>query len=336
MEKIECKQYLDKIKENAKEIVTLFKGEYNVTPTVKVIQIGDSEDSNRYVRNKCKHIKEIGANAIVEKISKHITTKQLIEIIKNDNQNDEITAIIVQKPLPNHIDEYKINDAIDPIKDLDCSNSINMGKLLTNSPDKYIEPCTPKGIIYLLKSIYGSLSGKNILVLGRSIIVGKPLAAMLTNEDATVTLAHSKTNNPSIDIKEGYIQLGDFDIVVSAIGKGHFIKIASNADDSSKKVFVDVGINFDDNGKMIGDIDIENSTLNNNSYYTPVPGGVGLLTCGMVIANLLNLTQIQLIKKIYKYLPIPLESKNKCEESDNRTINFYLTTEEWLKAHNYI
>lgn len=292
MEIVHCKQYLDEIKELAKERINLLKQNYNVTPTVKVIQLGDSEDSNRYVRNKTRHVTDIGANAIVEKLSKFISTNELIKVIEEANNDDKIHAIIVQKPLPAQIDEFMVDSSISTSKDLDCANPYNLGRLL--SDNGYVQPCTPKGIVYLLKKRNIDLNGKNVLILGRSLIVGKPLQILLTNENATVTLAHSRSKIKDFYSYGNTIDGSKYDIIISAIGKGHEIKVDMT---ESNCILIDVGINFDEDGKMIGDIDLENSLSRyKETWATPVPGGVGLLTCAMVITNLLDLTERKMIK----------------------------------------
>ena len=292
---IHCREYLDEIKEIAKERVKKLKEEHGVTPTVKVIQLGDSEDSNRYVRNKTRHVTDIGGNAIVEKLSKFISTKDLLKVIDEANNDENIHAIIVQKPLPAHIMELEVDSNIKPTKDLDCANPRNLGRLLSNNG--YVKPCTPKGIVYLLKKKGIDLKGKNILILGRSLIVGKPLQIMLTNESATVTLAHSKSQIKDFYSYGNTIDGSKYDIIISAIGKGHEIKVDMSENNC---ILIDVGINFDEDGNMIGDIDLESSISRyKESWATPVPGGVGLLTCAMVIDNLLDLTERKINKEIY-------------------------------------
>lgn len=308
---VHCKKYLDEIKETAKERVKKLKEDHGVIPTVKVIQLGDSEDSNRYVRNKTRHVTDIGANAIVEKLSKFISTEKLIKVIEEANNDDNIHAIIVQKPLPAHIFELKVDMSIRPSKDLDCANPTNLGRLLSDSG--YVKPCTPKGIVYLLKKKGIDLKGKNILILGRSLIVGKPLQMMLTNESATVTLAHSKSQIKDFYSYANTIDGSKYDIIISAIGKGHEIKVDMTENNC---ILIDVGINFDEDGKMIGDIDLENSISRyKETWATPVPGGVGLLTCAMVIDNLLELTERKINKAIYDRMKLNSEDSKNTTES---------------------
>lgn len=292
---VHCKEYLDEVKETAKERVKKLKEDHGVTPTVKVIQLGDSEDSNRYVRNKTRHVTDIGANAVVEKLSKFISCNKLLEVIDEANKDENVHAIIVQKPLPSHISDFIVDMHIDPTKDLDCANPKNLGRLLHDNG--FVKPCTPKGIVYLLKKKNIDLNGKNVLILGRSLIVGKPLQILLTNENATVTLAHSKSQIKDFYSYGNTIDGSKYDIIISAIGKGHEVKVDMTENNC---ILIDVGINFDEDGKMIGDIDLENSISRyKDSWATPVPGGVGLLTCAMVIDNLLDLTERKINKVIY-------------------------------------
>lgn len=298
IELVHCKKYLDEIKEASKIKVQELKDKYGVTPCVAIIKLGSSEDSNRYVRNKSKHVTDIGAEVRLVELPEETNLLNLLQVIESLNIDESVNAIIVQEPLPAHLNipygdaELEVHSAIDTTKDLDCFNPRNLGRLLMGQ--SFVEPCTPKGIMYLLEKMNVDLAGKNVLVLGRSLIVGKPLQIMLTNANATVTLAHSKSQLDSYYDGMVNAAIGGYDIVISAIGKGHAVKIKK----MNNAVIIDVGINFDDNGKMIGDIDLE-SCERVSGWATPVPGGVGLLTCAMVIENLLSLTKRQIFKKKY-------------------------------------
>lgn len=296
IELVHCKKYLDEIKEASKIKVQELKDKYGVTPCVAIIKMGNSEDTNRYVRNKSKHITDIGASVRLIEIDDQIILTDLLDIIHSLNKDEGVNAIIVQEPLypslPSDYGRLLIHNAISTDKDLDCFNPKNLGRLVMNNG--FVEPCTPKGIMYLLEKMNVDLEGKNVLILGRSLIVGKPLQIMMTNANATVTLAHSKSQLDSYYDGMVNAAIGGYDIVISAIGKGHAVKIKK----MNNAVIIDVGINFDDDGKMIGDIDLE-TCERVSGWATPVPGGVGLLTCAMVIENLLSLTERQIIEKEY-------------------------------------
>lgn len=236
-----------------------------------VIQVGNDEASNVYVKQKENLAKNLGYEFIHEKLDESITTNELINYIETLNYHDYIDGIIVQMPLPKHIDEKLVQNSIDPFKDVDGLTFINQGKLL--SGEETLIPCTPKGVIDLLQEYNIEIEGKNIVVVGRSVLVGKPLSILLTNRNATVTLCHSKTINLSEYTKEA-------DILISAVGKKHIITedmVKNNA------VVIDVGITRVD-GKLYGDVDFDN-VVNKASFITPVPGGVGPMTVYELMNN---------------------------------------------------
>lgn len=278
MKIIDCREYLYEIKENMVKEIEAITHKRNKKPSMVIIQVGNRPDSNKYIKNKMKHVDDCGAEVDLIRVDENITTDMLCDTISLWNSKP-VDAIIVQEPLPPHIDNLKVTAAIDPKKDLDCLTPYNMGLLLKGKP--YIEPCTPRGIIEFLDRNNVDLSGKRVLVIGRSEIVGKPLQVMLTQRNATVTLAHSRSN---IFTREGFIDGSQFDIVISAIGKGHYVKV----NDMKYGVLVDVGINFNDEGKMIGDINLD-ECYNTDAIATPVPFGVGTMTCGMVVKNLVDI-----------------------------------------------
>ena len=227
-------------------------------PSLAVIQLGNREESIRYVRNKGKDCEAVGIKFEWYMFDTELTTEDLIFEI--ENLQDHVDGLIVQMPLPKHIDVERIKRAIDPKKDVDGFH-----------PDSYFQPCTPLGIVnYLEKACNYDFCGKNVCVIGRSDIVGKPLAQMLTDKDATVTLCHSKTAR----LWE-HIEMAD--LVVSAVGKAKFLNCYS-----IYQPVIDVGINFDENGKMCGDCyNTEDRDV------TPVPGGVGLLTRVAMLENVI-------------------------------------------------
>lgn len=247
------KEYVQERKDEIKkEIMCTFPGR---KPTIAAIQIGNNEASTRYIRNKKKDCEEIGITFEWYYFEENITTEELIDDI-NDLQ-DFVDGIMVQMPLPDHIDEKQVKLAIRPEKDLDGFH-----------PMSKFSPCTPKGIINYLHACNFNFSGANVVIFGRSDIVGKPLAKMLTDLDATVTLCHSKS-------KEIWRYLSAADLIICAVGKHKFLNCYA-----VRVPVVDVGINFDENGKMVGDCyNIEDRDV------TPVPGGVGLLTRLAVLEN---------------------------------------------------
>lgn len=293
MKIIDCREYLKEIKEEMKKEVDIIRKKRFWRPSLIIVQVGDRPDSNKYIRNKMKHVDDIGGFSQLIKFNNNITTEELCENIKLLNSTS-CDAIIVQEPLPAHIDSLKVTETIDPKKDLDCLTPTNMGLLLKGRA--YVEPCTPKGIIEFLDRNDIDLTGKRVLIIGRSEIVGKPLQVMMSQRNATVTLAHSKSK---IFTDTGFIDGSQYDIVVSAIGKGHYVKV----NDMTNGVLIDVGINFDENGKMIGDINLD-ECYNTNGIATPVPFGVGTMTCGMVIKNLVELVKKHIDESCDDDMPI--------------------------------
>ncbi len=236
-----------------------------------VIQVGEDEASKVYVKQKEKLALELGYNFVHKKYKEDVTNEKIINYIKKLNKDDSIDGIIVQMPLPKHLDTELIQNTINPLKDVDGLTYINAGKLVQDVPA--LVPCTPKGIIDLLDDFKIELEGKNVVVIGRSILVGKPMANLLVNRNATVTLCHSHTS----DIKQ-YTK--NADIVIVAVGKAGFL-----TGDMVKKdvVVIDVGINRID-GKLYGDVDFD-KVSKKAAYITPVPGGVGPMTVYELMNN---------------------------------------------------
>ncbi len=249
-------------------------------PTLAVIIAGDNPASQIYVQNKKKQSEYIGFNSVVIPLPSDVTEDNLLEHIYILNEDDNINAILVQLPLPAHINKQKILEAIDPIKDVDGFTSYNFGRLVLGYTP-YSMPCTPKGIIRLLDEYKISLESKRVLVIGRSNIVGKPLSIMLQNRNATVTTANSFTKN----LKELCL---NSDIIVSAAGKPHLVKQEYVKQGT---VIVDVGINRTENG-LIGDVDYS-AVFEKASYITPVPGGIGPMTIAMLMENTFELYKLQ-------------------------------------------
>ena len=271
-------------KEIAENILNNIKKEvenFDVKPTLAVIIVGNDPASKVYVKNKIKKSEFLGFNSILKELPEDIQKEELLDVIKNLNNDKNVNGILLQLPLPKGLDEKDFLDEISPIKDVDGFTTYNSGKLFKGEKP-YAIACTPKGIIKLLESTGINIEGKSAVVVGRSNIVGKPIAALLLQKNATVIQAHSKTKNlPEI--------LNMADIIISATGKEEFIK-----GDMVKEgaVIIDVGITRNKNGKLTGDVDFE-SVSQKASYITPVPGGVGPMTIATLMENTLELYKLQ-------------------------------------------
>lgn len=244
--------------------------EKDIHPGLVVLLVGENPASQVYVRNKERSAKTIGIYSKVERYAQTISEADLLAEIEKYNQDPRFHGILVQLPLPEHIDEEKVLLAIDSKKDVDGFHPMNLGRLLAGNPDKI--PCTPYGIMKMFEAYDIDLSGKRAVVIGRSNIVGKPMAQLMLMADATVTIAHSKTKQLPELAKEA-------DILVVAIGRGHFVTkefIKPGA------VVIDVGMNRDENGKLIGDVKFD-EVEPLASYITPVPKGVGPMTITMLM-----------------------------------------------------
>ncbi len=269
------------LNEELSKKILLYKNDYGRSPHLLVILVGDNPASKVYVKNKKKKASEVGIKSTVIKLSKNISEKDLLRVIDESNSDVSIDSILVQLPLPNHINSNKVIDRISIDKDVDGFNSKNMGLLALGRPK--VVPCTPLGCYKMLESIL-ILEGKNVTILGRSNIVGKPLSYLLTNKNATVTLAHSKTKNlQSLCLKS--------DIIIVAIGKPNFLKKEWVNEGA---VIIDVGINVigERNGlrKIVGDVDYKD-VLKKVSCISPVPGGVGPMTIHCLLSNTFLLTK---------------------------------------------
>lgn len=269
---LDGKKLRDKILEELKTSLE----KYTLKPTLVVILVGDNPASKIYVNNKKKTAENLGINSIVINYPSDVSEQVLLDKIEELNSDKNVTAILVQLPLPEHIDKFKIINAISPEKDVDGFTPENSGRLFTGE-EPYVYPCTPKGIIRILDEYKIPIEGKHAVIVGRSNIVGKPLAQMLLNRNATVTICHSRTENLPDITKTA-------DILVSAVG-GKIIGINMI---KSNCVVIDVGIFKDENGKTRGDVDFA-SIAPLTSYITPVPGGVGPMTIAMLMSNTVEL-----------------------------------------------
>lgn len=255
--------------------------------TVAFVQVGENQASNVYVRNKKKLCEEVGIEVEHYHLSENTTEEQLLATINMLNKCSVITGMLVQLPLPSHIDENKVINAIDPNKDIDGFSDYHKGKLLNGDKD-VILPCTPKGIMTILKEEGIDLKGKNIVIVGRSNIVGKPLTAAMINESATVTCCNSKTDREFLtDL------IFSADIFISAIGKANYFNEKFFLDNRmlpeylEDTIAIDVGINKDENNKLCGDIDKELYPY--FKKVTSVPDGVGVMTTLTVVSNIVEL-----------------------------------------------
>lgn len=271
---IDGKALAQKIRGDLKDEVEELKKE-GIKPKLAVIMVGEDKASKIYVKNKSKACEEIGIEYDEYLLKSETTMDELLNLIHNLNNDDNIHGILLQSPLPKHLDIDVAFREISPDKDVDGFNPVNVGKLCLNQ-DGFIS-CTPYGVVKMLDEYKIPTEGANTVIIGRSNIVGKPLVQCLLNKNATVTVCHSKTK----DI-EKITQKAD--IVIAALGKPNFIKGNMIKEGS---VVIDVGINRLDNGKIVGDIDYEN-VENKASYITPVPGGVGPMTVAMLMSNVVK------------------------------------------------
>ncbi len=270
-----AKIYLEKIK---KKIDNL-REKYDITPGLAIVQIGEDKASHVYVNRIVKTCSKAGVNSNIYNLPASTDEKKVVEVLNKLNSDEKTHGIIIQFPIPKNIDSNVVTTNILPSKDVDCINPINIGKMYSGL--KGFIPCTPKGALKLLKSIEIDLVGKNAVVVGRSNIVGRPIAELLLKENLTVTICHSKTENLNEYIKNA-------DVVVSAAGKPNLI-----TGDMIKKdaIVIDIGTNVVD-GKLVGDVEFEKAKKI-ASYITPVPGGVGPMTNVMLIENTLEACLIQ-------------------------------------------
>ncbi|MCI7364568.1 MAG: bifunctional methylenetetrahydrofolate dehydrogenase/methenyltetrahydrofolate cyclohydrolase FolD [Campylobacter lanienae] len=274
MQIIDGKEISNRVKQRVTDEVLELKSK-GITPTLAVVLVGEDKASQTYVASKERSTIAAHMGSVAHKLPETTTQSELLALIKLLNNDDSIDGILVQLPLPKHIDTNAILEAIDPNKDVDGFHAINVGRL--NSGLDGFVPCTPLGIMELFKAYNIDVSGKNAVVIGRSNIVGKPMAALLLNAGATVTIAHSKTKDLASVCKNAQI-------IVVAVGKPNFLKADMVSDGA---IVIDVGINRLDSGKLVGDCDYE-SVAPKCSMITPVPGGVGPMTIAMLLSNTLK------------------------------------------------
>ena len=274
---IDGKKVSSKIREKIKKFGDILKEESGRTPGLAVVLVGENPASKVYVKNKIEKTEEVGFKSIEHKLSKDVSEEKLLSIVKELNNDDKVQGILVQLPLPNHINADLVLDSIKPIKDVDGFHAENVGKLWSGLNS--LVPCTPLGCSLLLRQLNSDLSGKNAVIIGRSNIVGKPMAALLLGMNATVTIAHSRTKNIESLVRSA-------DILIAAVGIPEMVKGSWIKKDA---IIIDVGINrIERDGKkiLVGDVDYD-ECIKNSSKITPVPGGVGPMTIACLLLNTL-------------------------------------------------
>ncbi len=269
-----------KIKEEVKVEVTQIVKEKNITPGLAVILVGNDAASATYVASKAKACKDAGIYSVVHEMPESITQEELLETINMMNNNPKLDGILVQLPLPKHIDTTTVLEAINPLKDVDGFHPYNVGRMVSNL-DSFLS-ATPFGVMRMFEEHNIELSGKDVVVIGSSDIVGKPMASLLINKKATVTVCNSRTK----DLKA---HTSKADIVIIAVGVPFLLKEDMVKDGA---VVIDVGINRLESGKLVGDADFE-GLKNKCSHLTPVPGGVGPMTIAMLLKNTIKAANLR-------------------------------------------
>jgi methylenetetrahydrofolate dehydrogenase (NADP+)/methenyltetrahydrofolate cyclohydrolase len=268
---LDGKKLSEKIKENLKNEVEELKNK-GITPGLAVILVGNDSASHTYVKMKRNACQKVGIYSVVHEFPESITEKELLSTIKMINENPNIHGLLIQLPLPKHIDTTKVLEAVDPSKDVDGFHPYNMGRLVEGLDT--FAPCTPLGVMEIFEEYNIDLKGKDVCVVGASNIVGKPMWALLLNAWATVDICHIETKNLAAHTKRA-------DIVIVGVGKPNLITADMVKDDV---IVVDIGINRLEDGRLVGDVDFENVSKK-ASYITPVPGGVGPMTIAMLLKN---------------------------------------------------
>lgn len=275
MQLIDGRKLADKIHGNVASEVEVLKSEKNITPGLAVVLVGNNPASQAYVKMKAKACKEVGFYSIVHEMPESITQDEIIATIEMMNNNPRIDGILVQLPLPKHIDTTKILEVVDPKKDVDGFHPYNVGRMVTGL-DSFVA-CTPLGVMEMFKEYNIDLLGKDVCVVGASNIVGKPMANLLVNANATVTTTHIYTKDLASHTSKA-------DIVIVGAGVPKLIKKDMVKDGA---IVIDIGINKLESGKLVGDVDFD-EVAPKCSYITPVPGGVGPMTIAMLLANTLK------------------------------------------------
>lgn len=276
---INGKEIAASVREDIRLEALKLKAGTGVTPGLAVILVGDDPASKIYVGNKKKACLEVGFNSFEHILPAETTQEELIMLIQKLNADNSVHGILCQLPLPKHIDERAVINAISPTKDVDAFHPVHVGKIMIG--DYNFLPCTPAGVMELIHSTGVSVSGKKCTVVGRSNIVGKPMAMLLLHENGTVTVCHSRTKDLAAECREA-------DILVAAVGKAKLITADMIKEGA---VVIDVGVNRDENGKLCGDVDFA-EVEKKAGYITPVPGGVGPMTIAMLMKNTLTAAKL--------------------------------------------
>ena len=279
MQIIDGKKVSAEVKAQVAKETELLKSK-GIVPGLAVVIVGDDPASRVYVNNKKKACELVGFKSEEYALPAQTTQQELLNLVETLNDKKDINGILVQLPLPEHLDEKQIIEAINPIKDVDAFNAVNVGKIMIGDYD--FLPCTPAGVMEMLSYYNIPVSGKNCVVIGRSNIVGKPMAMLLLHQNGTVTICHSKTRNLN-EICAGA------DILVAAVGIPKFVKADMVKEGA---VVIDVGMDRDENGKLCGDVDFDD-VKEKTSYITPVPGGVGPMTIATLMKNTLKACKLQ-------------------------------------------
>ena len=268
------------VKANVKKLTDELKETHGITPGLAVVIVGDDPASRVYVNNKKKACEAVGFISEEYALPAETTQEELLSLVDTLNNKESINGILVQLPLPKHLDDKAVIEAISPLKDVDAFHAVNVGKIMLGEYD--FLPCTPAGVMEMLRSYEIPVEGRECVVIGRSNIVGKPMSMLLLHENGTVTICHSRTKNLAEVCKRA-------DILVAAVGIPGFVKADMVKDGA---VVIDVGMDRDENGKLCGDVDFEN-VKDKCSYITPVPGGVVPMTIATLMKNTLKACKLQ-------------------------------------------
>ena len=280
MQIIDGKKVSAEVKETVRQQTLQLKNDYNITPGLAVVIVGDDPASRVYVNNKKKACEVVGFKSEEYALPAETTQEELLDLVKKLNTKEDINGILVQLPLPKHLDDKAVIEAIDPKKDAAAFHAVTVGKIMLGEYD--FLPCTPAGVMEMLHSYGISVEGRECVVIGRSNIVGKPMGMLLLHENGTVTICHSRTKNLAEVCRRA-------DILVAAVGIPKFVKADMVKDGA---VVIDVGMDRDENGKLCGDVDFEN-VKEKCSFITPVPGGVGPMTISTLMKNTLKACKLQ-------------------------------------------
>ena len=280
MQIIDGKKVSAEVKEQVRQETLRLKEEHGVTPGLAVVIVGDAPASRVYVNNKKKACELVGFRSEEYALPASATQEELLDLVHKLNEKEDINGILVQLPLPKHLDDKAVIEAINPVKDVDAFHAVNVGKIMLGEYD--FLPCTPAGVMEMLHSYSIPVEGRECVVIGRSNIVGKPMGMLLLHENGTVTICHSRTKN----LKEVCARA---DILVAAVGIPKFVKADMVKEGA---VVIDVGMDRDENGRLCGDVDFEN-VKEKCSFITPVPGGVGPMTIATLMKNTIKACRLQ-------------------------------------------